>query len=299
MKNQKTIFKSPELLLMMLPGLVLLILFRYIPVANITIAFKNYSIFRTIAESPWVGLQHFKTLFSGNEFFDVLINTFLISGYKIIFAFPMPIILALLLNEVRNHVFKRVSQNIYYLPHFLSWVIIAGLCFDVLSLNGVINSIVSAFGIEKITFLMSPKWIRSILVITDIWKGAGWGSIIYLAALTALDPELYEAAKIDGAGKFVQLWHITLPGLAPVIVVMFIIRLSSVLDAGFDQILMLQNSMVRGKIDIIDTYVYRLGVAQAKYDFSTAVGLFKSAVSTIFVLTTNFILKKTRGEGLW
>ncbi|MDR0403346.1 MAG: ABC transporter permease subunit [Treponema sp.] len=211
----------------------------------------------------------------------------------------MPIILALLLNEARNLVFKRVSQNIYYLPHFLSWVVIAGLCYDVLNLNGIVNTVLKALGFEGVSFLMDPKWIRTVLIVTDIWKGAGYGSIIYLAALTSIDPELYDAAKIDGAGKFAQLWYITLPGLVPVIIIMLVLRLSSVLSVDFDQILMLTNAAVRNRIDVIDTYVYRQGITGAKYDYSTAVGLFKSAVSVVFVLSTNYILKKKRGEGLW
>jgi putative aldouronate transport system permease protein len=297
--NNRTILRTPELLLMMLPGITLLLIFRYIPMLNITIAFKQYNIFRGIAGSPWVGIKHFTELFSGSEFYNILLNTILISAYKIVFAFPMPIILALLLNETKNMIFRRVSQNIYYLPHFLSWVVIAGLCFDVLGLNGIVNSILRALGFQGTSFLMDQKWIRSVLVVTDIWKTTGYGSIVYLAALSSLDPELYEAAKIDGAGKIAQLWFITLPGLAPVIVVMFIIRLASVLDVGFDQILMLSNAAVRQKIDVIDTYVYRLGVSQARYDFATAVGLFKSAISLIFVLSANYMLKKRRGEGLW
>ena len=299
LSNNKSIFRSPELLLMVLPGLALLILFRYVPIWNISIAFKDYSIFKGISGSPWVGFQHFRELFSMKEFFRVLWNTFIISGYKIIFAFPIPIILALLLNEIQNMPFKRVTQNIFYLPHFLSWVVIAGLCFDVLSADGVINAIVQAFGAESVSFLMDTRWIRSVLVVTDIWKDAGWGSIVYLAALTALDPELFDAAKIDGAGRFAQLRYITLPGIVPIIIVMFIIRLSAVMDAGFDQILMLENAKVRNVVDVIDTYVYRLGVAEAKYDFSTAVGLFKSAVSTVFVLSANYIVKWRRGEGIW
>jgi putative aldouronate transport system permease protein len=298
--NSKTVFKSPELLLMMLPGFALLVIFRYIPLLSITVAFKQYSIFRGIADSPWIGFKHFQDLFSGGtEFLNVLLNTIIISLYKIIFGFPMPIILALLLNEARNLVFKRVSQNIYYLPHFLSWVVIAGLCYDVLNLNGIVNTVLKALGFEGVSFLMDPKWIRTVLIVTDIWKGAGYGSIIYLAALTSIDPELYDAAKIDGAGKFAQLWYITLPGLVPVIIIMLVLRLSSVLSVDFDQILMLTNAAVRNRIDVIDTYVYRQGITGAKYDYSTAVGLFKSAVSVVFVLSTNYILKKKRGEGLW
>jgi putative aldouronate transport system permease protein len=295
----KSIFRSPELLLMLLPGLVFLFLFRYLPMLNITIAFKDYNIFAGIQKSPWVGLKHFQTLVQSKEFFTVLFNTVIISGMKILFGFPFPIILALLLNEICCVPFKRISQNLFYLPHFLSWVVIAGLCFDVFSIAGVINSVVSLLGGQPVSFLMEPRYFRGVLVVTDIWKGAGWGSIIYLAALTSLDTTLYDAAKIDGAGRFAQLWFITLPGIVPIIIVMFIIRLSHVLDVGFDQIIMLYNSRVMSVADVLDTYVYRLGINRAQYDFSTAVGLFKSLVSLILVLSSNSLIKWQRGEGIW
>jgi putative aldouronate transport system permease protein len=284
---------------MLAPGLLLILVFRYIPMLSITVAFKDYSIFKKAIDSPWVGLKHFRTLFSLPEFYSVMANTVIISMYKILFAFPVPIILALCLNEVGNKYFKKIAQNICYLPHFFSWVVIAGLCFDILSVRGVVNSLLGLAGLPQVSFLMEPKWIRLVLVTTDIWKEAGWSSIIYLAALTAIDQELYEAATIDGAGRVSRLWYITLPALIPIIGTMLIIRLSSVLDVGFDQIIMLINARVRNKIEVLDTYVYRIGVAEAKYDFSTAVGLFKSAISALFVVSANHILKKTRGEGLW
>jgi putative aldouronate transport system permease protein len=297
--KKDSIFRSPELLLMALPSLLLLIIFRYLPIANIVVAFKNYNIFAGIWESPWAGFTHFQKLLQSPDFYTILKNTFLISGYKIIFGFPAPIILAFLLNEVKSKSYKGACQNIYYLPYFLSWVVIAGLCFDVFSVDGILNSVWVAFGGEPISYLMSQQHFRSLLVISDIWKSAGWGSIVYLAALTSIDPGLYEAAKIDGANKLKQAVHITLPGIAPVIIVMFIIRLSTILDAGAEQILMMYNPMVMDVADVIDTYVFRQGISGAKYDFTTAVGLFKSLVAMVFVLSANKIVKKVRGEGIW
>jgi putative aldouronate transport system permease protein len=192
-----------------------------------------------------------------------------------------------------------VSQNIFYLPHFISWVVVAGLCFDVFSFKGIINSAAAAMGLGQISFLTSSSWFRPVLVITSVWKGAGYGSIIYLAALTGIDPQLYEAARIDGAGRFKQLLYITLPELSATIVVMLVIGLSGVLNAGFDQIQLLLNPMVMEVGDVIDTYVYRMGMGKARYDFSTAVGLFKSAVNMFFVLAGNALARRIRGEGIW
>lgn len=297
--DTKSIFASPALVLMVLPGFLLLIIFRYLPISNIVVAFKDYNIFEGVLKSPWVGLKHFRTLFSMPKFYSVLKNTFIISGLKIAFGFPAPIILALTINEVNHVTYKRIVQNIFYLPHFMSWVVIGGLCFDIFGKNGILNSIGAAFGLPTKLFLMDPKSIRGVLVITDIWKDVGWGSIIYLAALTSIDPELYNAAKIDGAGRFAQIFHITLPELMDVIVVMFIMRLSSVLTVGTDQILMLDNSRVTNVIEVLDTYVWRMGISKGNYDFTTAVGLFTSVVNAAFVLTANFIVKAKRGEGIW
>lgn len=294
-----SILAKPELILMIFPGLFLLILFCYVPMFNITIAFKDYNMFVGIQESEWVGFAHFQKLFQTPDFFRIMRNTLRISFFKIVFGFPMPIILALLLHEVKSTVFKRVTQNIYYLPHFISWVVVAGLCFDVFALEGILNDAIAAIGFEKIAFLTDPKYFTAMLVVSSVWKGAGYGSIIYLAALTGIDVQLYEAAKIDGAGKWKQLLYITLPELAQTIVVMFILGLAGVLNAGFDQIQLLLNPLVMDVGDVLDTYVYRLGMGQAEYDFSTAVGLFKSVVNMLFVLTGNYLANKIRGEGIW
>jgi len=247
------IFNDRQLYLMLIPGLVLLIIFRYIPMAGLVIAFKEYNVFQGIWESPWVGFQHFINLFTAPDFMNILRNTFIISFYKILFGFPAPIILAILLNEINNVTFKRICQNIFYLPHFLSWVIISGLAFEVFSKNAFINDIIKLFGKEPIFFLGDPKYFRGVLVVSDIWKNVGWGTIIYLAALTSIDISLYDAAKIDGANEFQQIIHVTIPGIIPVISVTLILRISQIMDAGQDQILMMYNALVMKVSDIIDT----------------------------------------------
>lgn len=296
--QNSSIFRQPQLLLMVLPELVLLIIFRYLPMSNIVIAFKDYNIFQGVWASDWVGLEHFRKLFHSTDFFKILKNTFIISGYKLIFGFPMPILLAFLLNEVKNQKFKKLLQNCYYLPHFLAWTIVGGMCLNIFSKSGIINQVVTAVRGEPILFLISTEYFRFVLVVSDIWKGAGWGTIVYLAALSGIDPGLYEAAKMDGANRFQQMRHISLPSLMPTIQVMLIMNLSSILSAGQDQILMLYNAKVMDVADIIDTYVYRMGIAGTNYGFSTAVGLFKSVVSCFFVLTANYLAKK-KGGGLW
>lgn len=296
--RQKSILRNPQLLIMVLPGLLLLLLFRFIPLTNIVIAFKDYNIFKGIWKSDWVGFDNFRRLIGSSDFYRILKNTFVISGYKILFGFPIPILLAFMLNEVKNMKFRKVSQNVYYLPYFLSWTIIAGLCLDVFAREGIINQVIMLFGGEPVSFLLSTKRFRLVLILSDIWKGAGWGSIIYLAALAGIDPGLYEAARMDGANRVQQMRYITLPEITSTILVMLIIRLSSVLDAGQDQILMLYNAKVMEVADIIDTYVYRIGISKMDYGFSTAVGLFKSVVSAVFVLSANHLAKK-KGGGIW
>ena len=288
-----------ELYLMLLPGLAMLIIFRYIPIGGLVMAFKDYNVFRGFWESDWVGLKHFYELFDSPDFYKILRNTVVISFNKLIFGFPAPILLAIFLNEIKNVRVKRISQNIYYLPHFLSWVLIAGLAFEVFSLKGPINQIITAVGLEPVMFLGDPKYFVSSLVLSEIWKDTGWGTIVYLAALTSIDVQLYEAAKIDGASKFKQILYITIPCMVPTIIVLFIVRVSRIMDAGQDQILMMYNPLVMDIADVIDTYVYRVGLGQAQYSFTTAVGMFKSVVALIFVLGSNNIIKKLRGEGIW
>ncbi len=283
-RKRPSILRSWRMYVMMIPMLSLYVLFRFVPLTNLVIAFQDYNIFKGVLESPWVGLKHFEALFGAREFRTVMTNTIQISFLKVLFGFPAPILLAILLNEVRSLPMRRVCQNVYYLPHFMSWVIIAGLCFDIFSLNGVVNRVVMLFGGESIFFLTDNAWFRFVLVVSDIWKSVGWGSIIYLAALSGIDPGLYEAADIDGATKLRKILHITVPALLPTVAVMLVIRMASIMDAGQDQILLMQNPMVRASSEIIDTFVYKQGLEKGKYSYSTAVGLFKSLIALVMVV---------------
>lgn len=289
-----------DLYLIMLPGLAYFIIFKYVPMGGIIVAFQDFSAFAGIRGSEWVGLAHFKNMFTDSEFYTVFKNTLLISLYKLIWGFPGPIILALMLNEVRHMLYKRGVQTLVYLPHFLSWVIIGGILINVLSpATGIVNQFLGMLGLEPIFFLGSQEWFRTVLVVSDIWKEAGWGAIIYLAALASIDPQIYEAAVVDGAGKWKQLIHVTLPSLIGTIVILFVLRLGSVLDVGFEQIFVLYNPLVYNVADVIETYVYRTGITQGQFSFTTAVGLFKSVISLILVVLANKAARKLGQDSLW
>jgi putative aldouronate transport system permease protein len=248
--------------------------------------------------SPWVGLAHFQLLFKNPEFKSVLFNTVWISINRIIWGFPAPIILALLLNELKNQKFKRISQSILYLPHFLSWVIMASIVFNLFSSSaGVVNKVLASMGIDPVIIIGNPKAFRPLLYISAIWKGSGWGTIIYLAAISGIDPTLYESAIVDGANRFKQCIHITLPSLKYAIIILLIMDVGGLMNAGFDQIFNLMSPATRGVGDIIDTYVYRMGVVQARYDFTTAVGLFKQVINCVLLFLTNWIVKLFGQEG--
>lgn len=293
--------KNIYLLGMLAPVLIWYAIFSYGPLYGIQLAFKDFRIMEGIGGSPWVGLKHFAYMFNASPQFPVILkNTFIISFLHILFGFPAPILLALLFNELRSRLFTRTAQTITYLPYFFSWVIVTSLAITVLSpSSGVVNMVVQWFGFEPIYFLADPQYFRSVLVVSAIWKDAGYGAIIYLAALASIDPVMYEAAKVDGVGKWRQLWSITLPGIMPVIAIMFLFRLMGILDAGFDQILNMYNPSVYSVSDIIDTYVYRVGLGQMQYSFSTAVGLFKNVVALVLVVAANYVVKKSGQEGLF
>lgn len=285
---------------LLLPGLAFLLLFKYTPMYGVIIAFMDFNIFDGIAGSEWVGLQQFVKLTQSEEFVQVFRNTFLISIYKIVILFPIPILVAVMLNEVKRVFFKRAVQTIIYLPHFLSWVIIAGLFVDILSPSGgLVNQIITAFGGKPIVFLMDNHYFRSILVFTAGWKETGWSAIIFIAAIAGIEQEQYEAAAIDGAGRIKQIFHITLPGILPTIVLMFILRLGSLLEAGTEQILTMYNPVVYETGDVIGTYVYRVGLGAMDYSFSTAVGLFNSVIGFVLVVTGNQLSKKLINRSIW
>ncbi|MBO4885795.1 MAG: sugar ABC transporter permease [Clostridia bacterium] len=287
---------------MLLPTIVYFIIFKYVPMVGLTMAFKDFKINAGIWASPWVGLKHFEKAFASRTFIRALENTVIISGLKILVGFPMPIIFALLLNEVRNLKYKKVVQTVSYLPHFLSWVVVAGLLNQLLSPNnGAVNYVLTNwFGREKAMFFLGDNaYFRGTLIVSDIWKEVGWGSVLYIATIAGISPELYEAAVCDGATRFQRLCHVTLPSLLPTITVMLILRVGSVMDAGFDQVFNLYNSAVYKTGDIIDTYVYREGLGDMKYSFSTAVGLFKNVIGFVLVVGTNAITKRINGSGIW
>ncbi|MDI6618512.1 MAG: ABC transporter permease subunit [Clostridiales bacterium] len=300
-EDQSKIFKKNfDLYLLLIPGIIFIFIFKYLPMYGIVIAFQNFNIFDGIRGSEWVGLAQFQKLFHSPQFYQVFRNTLLISIYKIIFLFPLPIFIALVLNEIRVMFYKRTVQTIIYLPHFLSWVIVSGLVINVLSPStGIVNNLIIACGGKPISFLMDNHWFRTVLVASEGWKEVGYSAIIYIAAIAGIDQEQYEAAKVDGAGRIQQIIHVTLPGIGSIILLMFILRLGGVLQAGTEQILLLYNSVVYETGDVIGTYVYRMGIGQMDYSFSTAVGLFESVIGFILVISGNYLSRKASGRSIW
>lgn len=285
--------------LLFLPTCLYFAVFTYAPFYGITIAFKDFQVFSGIGNSPWVGFEHFHTLFNSAKFPELLRNTILISLYRIVFGFPAPIIFALLLNEVRAIWFKRSVQTITYFPHFLSWVVFGGIVFNFIGPSGIVNAIMELLGKDPVQLATSSETFRALLVASGIMKEFGWGAIIYLAALAGIDPQLYEAAKMDGAGKLRQIWHVTLPGIRPIIALLFCLSLAGILDAGFEQVYIFLNPAVMGTGDIIDTYVYRVGILSANYEIATAMGLFKGVVGMIFIITANTVIRRMGERSLW
>ncbi|WP_339851966.1 ABC transporter permease subunit [Paenibacillus sp. FSL W7-1088] len=282
--NYKQFIRNVPLHLMILPGLIIIIVFGYIPMAGLSIAFQNFSPIAGFKNMNWVGLDNFRYLFDLPGFGQVVWNTVFISVMKIVSGLVIPVLVALLLNEVRRTGFKRTIQTVIYMPHFFSWVILAGIIVDVLSPStGIVNMLLKAIGGEPVQFLASNEWFPYILVITDQWKEFGFGTIIYLAALTNIDKSLYEASVMDGAGRWKQTWHITLPGIRPIVILMVTLSLGNVLNGGFDQVFNLYNPLVYESGDILDTMIYRIGLQDAQYSVSTALGLIKSVVSFIFI----------------
>lgn len=286
--------------LMMLPGLLYFAVFRYLPMFGLVIAFKDYDIFKGIWASEWVGLKNFRELFHSPDFWNVLTNTLKISFAKIIIGFPIPIILAILLNEMRSVRFKKVIQTLLYLPHFLSWVVVGGIMLNLFSpVFGLAGEFFRATGIESVNILAQKSTIFGVVIASDVWKECGWSTIIFLAALTQVDASLYEAAKMDGASRFKQMIYITLPAISGVIILLLILRIGKIMNAGFEQILVLQNAVTRESIDIFDTYVYREGLQRGEYSFSSTVDMFKSVVAFIMVVGADKISKKFGEEGLF
>ena len=296
----KHVRANKALYLMLVPGILYYIIFHYAPMAGIVIAFKDFDIFSGIWSSEWVGFDHFRQLFGSDAFFRVFRNSLCVSFYKLAVCFPVPIVLAIMLNEVRNRKFQRTLQTVVYLPYFLSWVVIAGIVTNLLSpSDGIVNVLIKALGGAPVNFLASKEKFRTILVLSDLWHGMGWNTIIFLAALTNIDPQLYEAARIDGAGKLQQILHITLPGLKSTIIVLLLMKIGNLMNTGIEQIFLLYNPNVYEVADVFETYVYRIGLVDTRYDFATAVGLFKSCISFVMLVCANKLARVFGERGIF
>lgn len=288
------------LYLMLVPALLYYAVFHYVPMYGAVVAFKDFSITKGILGSDWAGLKHFNYLFSQDKFWQVIENTVLISLYRLTFGFPTPIIVALLLNEVRALLFKRTVQTVIYLPHFISWVILGGLMINLLSTdNGVVNNVIRALGGTPIGFMSDESYFRQTLVFSMIWKEFGWNTIIYMAALAGINPQLYEAAVIDGANRWQRLWHITLPMIRGTIILLLILRLGGLMEAGFEQIYVLYHPGVYNVADIIDTYVYRIGLTEGRFSLAAAVGLFKSLINFALLVIANRLARMMGEQGVY
>lgn len=297
----KKLFLQRHLQIMALLGVAWMIVFNYVPMYGIIIAFKEFNIVKSIASAPWVGFEHFKAFFEDDNFVNVMRNTLGISLIKLVIGFPLPILFALFLNELRSVRFKKAVQTISYLPHFLSWVILGGILTTWLADVGIINDILMALHLiqEPISYLAEPKYFWGIIIASDIWKELGWSAIIYLAAISSVSPDMYEAATIDGAGRFQKMWYITLPSIKATISILFILAVSGVLNSNFDQILVLRNTLNESASNVIDIYVYQTGMLSGRYSYSTAIGLFKSVIALILLLLANRVTKKLNNTSLF
>lgn len=299
-KVMSQIYTDRQLYIMLIPFLLFYALFVYKPMWGLQVAFKDYNIFKGMSGSEWVGFKNFQAVFGNPYFFRILRNTLLISFYSLVFSFPMPIILALLLNEVRNKKFKGTIQTFTYLPYFISAVVVCGMVTSFLSPStGIVNIILDKLGFDKVYFLSKPQYFRTIFILQGIWQNTGYSSIVYIAALGGIDMELYDAAKVDGCGRWKQMLHVTLPGLLPTIVTLFIINVGNVLNVNYEKIILLYQPATYETADVINSYVYRLGIEQSNYGVSTAMGLFNSAVGFVLVYIANKMSNKINGTGLW
>ncbi|GIO42394.1 MULTISPECIES: ABC transporter permease [Paenibacillus] len=296
----RRMLKNWELYLFMTPALLYFLIFHYGPMYGIQIAFKNFTPVKGITGSPWVGFDHFERFFNSYYFWDLLWNTLSLSFYELAIGFPLPIILALAFNEIRNGGFKKTVQTVTYAPHFISMVVMAGMIITFLSpSSGIIIRMIEAFGINAPDFLSDPRWFKTVYVISGVWQSTGWGTIIYLAALAGVDPQLHEAAIMDGASRFKRVLHINLPTIIPTITILLILNMGNVLGVGYEKVLLLQNNLNMESSDVISTFVYRSGLVSAQYSFSTAVGLFNSVINAIMLIAVNRIAKRTSDTSLW
>lgn len=288
------------LYLFLLPAVVLVVVFCYVPIGGLMIAFQDFNIFKGIGGSPFVGLENFRKAFSDPYFLRALKNTLIINSYKLLYWIPLPLILALMINEIGFMPLRKTVQTVLYMPHFLSWVIVGGIFTSLLTVNGgVVNKLLTSLGMKPIRFLTDGNWFREVLVWSSMWKEAGWGTIVYLAAITAVDPVLYEAALIDGASKWRRIWNITIPALASTIVIVLMLSLGNLLGNSFEQILVMYNSTVYDTADVIGTYTYRIGIGQMQYSYSSAIGMFNSVVGFTLVVTTNALCRRFLDRSIW
>jgi putative aldouronate transport system permease protein len=297
--------RSYSMYAMLLPGLLFVLLFAYTPMYGLVIGFKKYNIFAganpfdAIAHSPWVGLDNWNALWRQSKFRQAVTNTFVISALKVAFCFPVGIILAVMINEVRNNVMRRSLQTVMYLPHFLSWVVVGALFMNIMGTTGLVNQAIVALGGEPQKFFMDNRWFRFLLLLTSSWKESGWNTIVYLAAMAGIDPQLYEAARIDRANRLQLIWHVTLPGIASTIVMMLILRLGGIMDAGFSQILVMYNPTVYKSGDIIGTFVYREGIGKLNWSQGTMVGFFNSLINMFLILGGNMLSRRLTQRSIW
>lgn len=291
--------RDKYLWMMIFPVIVFYAIFMYAPMFGLQIAFKNYRPSSGIWQSPWVGLEHFRTFFKSYYFERLVRNTVLINVYDVIFGFPAPILLALLLNELRSNAFKRVVQTVTYLPHFVSLIVLCGMIVDFFSLSGWVNDVILRLGGDRIGFLDDARYFRTLYVASGVWQEVGWGSIIYLSALSAIDSQLYEAAEIDGAGRWRKLVSITLPGILSTIIIMLLLRLGRMMNVGAEKVLLLYNPSTYDTADVISTFVYRKGLLEANYGYATAVGMFNSVINFAFLVIVNQLSKRASGVALW
>ncbi|MGO4540032.1 ABC transporter permease [Paenibacillus sp. 2TAB19] len=293
-------WKDYQLYLLLILPIAYFVLFKYVPMYGAAIAFQDYSIFKGVTGSAWVGFENFQQLFGMSQFYQVVRNTLLLNLLDLLFSFPAPILLAILLHELRVVWFKKAAQTILYLPHFISWIIIGGLVYQMFATNGgLVNNLLAAIGFDPIPFLTDKNNWLLVYLGTGIWQSAGWGTIIYLAALTGINKDLYEAAEVDGAGRLKKIWHITLPGIRSTIVVMLIMQLGHIMTIGFERPFVMSNPLVMDYAEVISTFVYKVGLQSAQFSLATAMGLFQALVGLVFVVGANTIAKRSGEQGLW
>lgn len=299
-RSIRYIRKNKYYYLLLLPAVIYFLVFHYFPMYGVIISFKNFNFKKGILGSEWIGLENFRYMFGLSDFYRVFLNSLILSFLRLVFVFPIPIILALMINEIGNRMYKKICQTAIYLPYFISWVVIGGILVNFLSPTwGVVNDLIKSLGFEPVFFLGKAQYFRPIVVISSIWKEAGWGTIIYLAAITGIDQELYEAAAVDGASRWQRMLHITLPGIKTTVVLTMILRMGSIMSNGFEQIFALQNSQNLSVSEVFETYTYRVGLLGGRFSFATTVGFFTSVISMIFLVTTNLISKKMGEESIW